>query len=238
MPESKNIYDPSYVSALFEEMSATYGVVNLLTSFGVTMLWRGYCLKQVPNHEVLTCCDLMSGMGELIPDIIRKFPSLRGITALDLCPQMSNKIKTNNTEYGFHIKVLQENVFNSSLSTDSFDCVVSSFGLKTFSPEQQRELAKVVNRILKPGGVFAFIEISLPRVILARAPFFFYLKYIVPFIGRILMGNPDNYRMLSVYTKAFNDSKHFYSCLKEIGLEVQYLSHFMGCCTGVAGRKL
>jgi demethylmenaquinone methyltransferase/2-methoxy-6-polyprenyl-1,4-benzoquinol methylase len=53
----------------------------------------------------------------------------------------------------------------------------------------------------------------------------------------MLLGNPDCYRMLGVYTEAFDNTSHFASCLREAGLEVILVSHFFGCATGVRGFK-
>lgn len=238
MDESLNIYDPRYISKLFDEMAATYGVVNLITSFGFTAVWRRYCVERLPVHTIENCCDLMSGMGELIPNLQQRFPGLKSLTALDLCPSMCKKIAENCSRLNTPLTILEEDVFQSSLPSARFDCVVSSFGLKTFSANQQRALAGVVSRILKPGGVFAFIELSLPKYVVLRAPLVFYLRYIVPQIGRVFLGNPDNYRMLSVYAEGFNDARYFQSCLVDEGLEAKYISHFFGCGTGVVGRKL
>jgi demethylmenaquinone methyltransferase/2-methoxy-6-polyprenyl-1,4-benzoquinol methylase len=180
----------------------------------------------------------MSGMGELIPNLSQRYPELKALTAVDLCPNMCRKIVENSNGINASLTVLEEDVFNSSLRSESFDCVVSSFGLKTLSTTQQRELAGIVNRILKPGGVFSFIEISLPKYKILRAPLVFYLRYIVPQIGRIFMGNPDSYRMLHKYTENFVDSRNFLAALVDQRLEAKYISHFFGCATGVVGRRV
>ena len=65
----------------------------------------------------------------------------------------------------------------------------------------------------------------------------FYLKRLIPIIGRMLLGNPDCYRMLGVYTEAFQNMSHFASCLRDAGLEVTLVTHFFGCATGVRGIK-
>lgn len=238
MDKNLNIYDPIYLTKLFDEMASTYGAVNLVTSFGLTALWRKYCVKNLPNQKVKNCCDLMSGMGELLPDIIRRYTSLESITAIDICPSMCENISKNTAGFNSTVKVLKEDIFNSSIEEGTFDCVVSSFGLKTFSLEQQEELARVINKILKPNGVFSLIELSLPKYAILRLPLVFYLRYVVPQIGRLFLGNPDNYRMLGVYTEKFRNSNHFYNCLVEQGFEVSKVSHFFGYATGVRGRKL
>lgn len=231
------IYDPLYVAALFSEMSATYGFTNLTASLGFAAIWRRFCVASLPDHQLETCCDLMSGMGELLTSVIRKHPELKEITAVDFCPEMCRAIEQTSLRQAVPVRILQEDVLRSTLPSNSFDCVLCSFGLKTFSPSQQRSLAQLVQRLLKPGGVFSFVEISVPHNRLIRHPFLSYIRTVVPKIGRMCLGNPLNYRMLGEYTERFGNAEVFSSYLREEGLYTEPLSHFFGCCTGVAGRK-
>jgi ubiquinone/menaquinone biosynthesis C-methylase UbiE len=77
----------------------------------------------------------------------------------------------------------------------------------------------------------------VPPLLPLRAAYMFYLKWVIPLIGRLLLGNPDCYRMLGVYTQAFGNATHFAGCLRKAGLEVDPVSYFFGCATGVRGRK-
>jgi demethylmenaquinone methyltransferase/2-methoxy-6-polyprenyl-1,4-benzoquinol methylase len=117
------------------------------------------------------------------------------------------------------------------------DVVVSSFGLKTFSAEQQERLAHKVAQILKPGGSYSFVEISVPPSRLLRPIYMFYLKRVIPLIGRLMLGDPSCYRMLGVYTEAFGNAHHFATYLRAAGLEARETSLFFGCATGVRGIK-
>jgi len=108
MAEQLNIYDPRHVSNLFHSMASTYGLVNVITSFGFTAIWRRYSLSQVSMHHIESCCDLMSGMGELIPSIKAKFPLLRTVAALDSCPAMCRKILVNHEWSGGTITVVPQ----------------------------------------------------------------------------------------------------------------------------------
>jgi ubiquinone/menaquinone biosynthesis C-methylase UbiE len=103
--------------------------------------------------------------------------------------------------------------------------------------EQQRRLAQTVAHLLKPGGAYSFVEISVPPFLPLRAAFMFYLTRLIPLIGRLLLGNPDSYRMLGVYTQAFDNATHFAGCLREAGLAVVPVSYLFGCATGVRGIK-
>ena len=65
----------------------------------------------------------------------------------------------------------------------------------------------------------------------------FYLNHVIPMIGRLALGNPDNYRILGVYTSAFEDCKATADCFTAAKLRVQYHSYFFGCATGITGLK-
>lgn len=57
--------------------------------------------------------------------------------------------------------------------------------------------------LLRMSGVYSFFELSVPLNRLLRPSYMFYLKPIIPIFGHLLLGNPDNYRMLGVYTAQF-----------------------------------
>ena len=54
----------------------------------------------------------------------------------------------------------------------------------------------------------------------------FYLSHVIPMIGRLALGNPDNYCLLGVYTSAFEDCKATADCFTAAKLRVQYHSYF------------
>ena len=58
-------YDSRAIQALFDEMAATYGVVNYISSFGFAARWRHQVVKNVLLTEKSYVVDLMSGMNEL-----------------------------------------------------------------------------------------------------------------------------------------------------------------------------
>lgn len=233
-----DIYDPSFVQHLFDEMSGTYGIVNLISSFGFARRWRRQCVRQLDFQPGTNVIDLMTGMGELCPDLSRRIGPTGHITALDLSSVMCHKARRyENKGLPCQVEVVQANVLQNELPSETFDVAVSSFGLKTFSSQQIEQLAAEVHRVLKPGGTFSFVEISVPRFALLRVPYLFYLKHVVPHIGRALMGNPDNYRMLGVYTQSFGDCHDVKAILQSAGLDTDLHSYFFGCATGLVGRK-
>ena len=227
-------YDAESIRALFDDMASTYGHINLISSFGFTARWRHQAVAGLPLASAGCVVDLMSGMGELWRSLARTLSASARVVGVDISPEMARRTQRM---WHFPVEVFVADVLAWDAQSALADVVVSSFGLKTFDREQQRRLARTVAQLLKPGGTYSFVEISVPPFLPLRAAFMFYLTRLIPLIGRLLLGNPDSYRMLGVYTQAFDNATHFAGCLREAGLEVVPVSYFFGCATGVRGIK-
>jgi ubiquinone/menaquinone biosynthesis C-methylase UbiE len=237
-PPTDDIYRSEFVRGLFQEMSATYGTVNVLSSFGFCIFWRRQCAAAVPIRPGETVVDFFSGMGELWPDVVRQAGANIRLTAVDFCPAMvARSRRTAERLPSADVTVLEEDVLANSIPAGSVDVVVSSFGLKTFTSEQRAALARETERILRPGGRFSYLEISVPPQRLLRWPYMFYVRFLVPMLGRLMLGNPDNYRLLGVYTDAFGNAAEFAEQCSAAGLTAEYKRYFFGCATGVVGEK-
>jgi ubiquinone/menaquinone biosynthesis C-methylase UbiE len=237
-PES-DIYDPEFISGMFDRMSKTYGLTNLISSFGFTSIWRHQCLNDLPKVKPQSIgYDLMSGMGESWGYIQNKIDNKSQIIALDISDEMNRKALIHlNRLRNKNIEIKKTNILNNDIPGNSADFIVSTFGIKTFNLTQQLKLASEIHRILKPGGAFALIEISKPKPILLKWMYMFYLKIMIPIIGKIFMGNSEDYKMLGKYCSEFENSQYFHSCLINLGANSTYKDYFFGCASGVYGTK-
>ncbi|MGY8767750.1 MAG: class I SAM-dependent methyltransferase [Pirellulales bacterium] len=238
MQPQKQLFEPKFVCELFTQMSKTYGLVNLVSSFGFSHLWRKQCVKLAQIESGMTVYDLMTGMGECWHLINRRLTNEGNLIALDFCPEMCRQAEVKQAGMPqLSTQVLQEDFLNNSLPAGSADRVVSSFGLKTFSPAQKEIAAQQVQRILKPGGLFSLIEISVPQNPLLKVFYMFYLNHVIPLIGKLFLGDPNNYKLLGTYTQHFQNAQTMGQHLEAAGLIVQYQSHFFGCATSLVGKK-
>ncbi|MEM7813222.1 MAG: class I SAM-dependent methyltransferase [Planctomycetota bacterium] len=233
-----DLYEAQFVRGLFDEMAGTYGAVNLIASLGFCVVWRRQCARAIdvgPDDAVL---DLMTGMGELCPSLAVRLGDGGRLLALDISPVMCARARRltplgEPTRY----EVIEADALDCPLPDGSVDAVFSSFGLKTFDDARLAVLAKEVARVLKPGGRFAFLEISVPPWPPLRWVYMFYINRLIPLIGRLCLGNPDNYRLLGVYTEAFGDCRRVVPPFEAAGLTVELKSYFFGCATGVIGQR-
>lgn len=233
-----SIYDPAYVQRLFDEMSTSYDRMNYLTSFGFSHRWRRQFVEAVGIRAGMKVCDLMAGRGECW-SAIQKMLGARGtLIAVDFSSGMlrgaHGRIKSPRA---LEIEIRHEDVLKTEIESASIDVVVSGFGLKTFSPSQLEQLAQQVFRILKPGGLFSFVDVSVPPALPLRVAYMFYLKRIIPLLGRLLLGNPESYRMLGVYTERFRNCHLAREAFEGAGLTTRAESYFYGCATGLTGIR-
>ncbi|TYC14085.1 methyltransferase domain-containing protein [Bizionia gelidisalsuginis] len=234
-----DIYEPKFVEKLFDKMSTSYSKMNYITSFGFSERWRKQCVEEINIEKGKTTVDLMTGMGECWKHILKNSDNTSKLIAIDFSTEMINRARKKKLKYkGYNIDVLKENIFQNSIPNNSADYVISGFGLKTFNNKQLEKLAIEINRILKPGGKFSLIDVSVPNRTLLTPFYMFYLKKMVPVFGKLFLGNPETYKLLGVYTEAFKNSGAVHNIFRNSKFEVENVDYFYGCATGIKGYKI
>lgn len=233
----RKIYSEKFVKNLFAEMSKTYGKVNILTSFGLNYFWRKKTVHTLPN-PAFKVADLMTGSGGCLNHIHKKFPHLSSLDLIDWCSEMCALAQANVSRKNIsNVKVLNCDARMIPVSDGYYDTITSCFGLKTFSSDDLRILVDEIIRILKPGGQISLLEISLPHNRFLKFFYKFYLKICVPLLGKILLGNPNNYRMLWYYTFNFKNCDHVSELLKNKNCHLIKISYLFGTATQIIAIK-
>lgn len=234
----QEIYSNDYVKQLFDSIAPTYDKVNAITSLGFSKYWRKQFIHKIKIDTSSKVLDLMCGMGECWPYILKASSNSIDLTGVDLSSEMIKISEKKHRAIVNRSKIICGDVFETNFEASSFDVVISGFGLKTLSLDNIEQLASLVHRVLKPGGQFAFIEMSVPKQILIRWGFMLYLKRVIPFIGRLFLGNPHNYKMLGRYTEQFIGIEKVAETFKKAGLSVEITPLTMGCTMVLSGTKV
>ncbi len=238
--DKDDIYDPDYVAGLFDRCSGNYRWWSAISSLGFIWLWRRQCVGRlvVPAQANPVVIDLMAGTGEIWPHVLRRFPGLATIMALDISPRMHREaVGRLHGRYADRITHLAADALRADLPENHADIVVSTFGLKTFNADQQAILARQIARMLKPGGSFALIEASDPKGWVLRPLFRLYLDRVLPLIERLFLHGAQDFSMIGTYSRNFQNCAQMEAALRAAGLQVTMKRHFFGCATSVAGEK-
>ncbi|MCZ8544268.1 class I SAM-dependent methyltransferase [Mesorhizobium qingshengii] len=237
---SEDIYDPQFVKGVFDRCSSQYITFSWICSFGFTERWRRQCVKSMPapTGPDPEGYDLMAGTGEVWPHLLKRFPDIGAITAVDISSGMHHRAMERLHAHRAHkIAFVEDDVLASDLPKESADFIISTFGLKTFNGKQHAKLAKLTARCLKPGGVFCMIEASDPKGWWLRPLYLFHLKVMLPLIERVLLRGAQDFARIGTYSTNFGDASAFAEMLRAEGLDVEFKRFFFGCATAVAGRK-
>lgn len=236
--EKDSFYQPEFVRELFNKMSGSYERMNYITSFGFSIRWREQSVSWFPStDEKVKILDLMCGMGETWNFLRRKFPNAE-IDALDFSPEMLKFAEARNkNKFGNKIRIIEEDFLKNTLRSEYYDYVVCAYGLKTFDEEQIEFMAKETQRVLKNGGKFSFVEVSKPISPFLLHTFGFYLKTIIPVLGKAFLGNPEQYQMLWKYTEKFGNVNKVLPIFGEYFSLTATMNHFGGCASTILGFK-
>lgn len=208
---SKDIYDAKFVKHVFDKCSRTYIAFSFLCSFGFTERWRRQCIGIMPTPLAVKPAgyDLMAGTGEIWPHLLKRFPGIAAITAVDISSGMHRlAMKRLHRHRAHKIDFIEDDVLASNLPRSSADFVVSTFGLKTFNGHQQIKLAKFIAHCLKPGGVFSLIEASDPKGWWLRPLFLLHLKVVLPAIEKLFLKGAQDFAMIGTYTSNLRCFSH------------------------------
>jgi demethylmenaquinone methyltransferase/2-methoxy-6-polyprenyl-1,4-benzoquinol methylase len=216
-------------------MSGSYERTNLITSFGFSRRWRLQAVERLGLRPGMAVQDWMTGMGEGWSPILRRIGPGGSLVGIDLSAGMLRHARGRlATRPDGRITVIEDDLFEADLGDASADAVLCLFGVKTLRPPDRERFVAELARVLKPGGSYSLIEVSVPGWLPLRMAYLFYLKRVIPLLGRIL---PENYRMLGIYTERFGDCRQLVPLLRAAGLEAHHAQSFFGCATGVWGSR-
>jgi demethylmenaquinone methyltransferase/2-methoxy-6-polyprenyl-1,4-benzoquinol methylase len=125
---------------------------------------------------------------------------------------------------------------NLSFEDDTFDVVTIAFGIRNF--EQLAAGLQEMNRVLKPGGQLAILELSEPEHFPAKQGYFFYSRVLIPALGRLFSKDGRAYSYLPQSIKAFPKKEAMKQLLLDSNFsKVEVKTFTMGTCSFYLATK-
>ena len=102
-----------------------------------------------------------------------------------------------------------------TFADNSFDAATVSFGVRNF--EDIDKSFQEVRRVVKPGGVFLFIELTTPDKSPMKELYSTYTKYVMPFLSGLFDTEQRAYQYLPESIAAFPQGREMMLILKKNG---------------------
>ncbi len=203
------------VRRMFDTISGNYDGLNRLITFGTDVRWRKRLIRRVSETHPETVLDIATGTGDLALAFART--PARKIIGLDLSPGMLEvgRQKVVRQELGDKVEMVLGDSEALEFPDGSFDAVTVAFGVRNF--ENLEKGLSEIYRVLKPGGIFAVLETSVPQKQPFRWGYNLYGRHVLPLLGKLFSREGKAYSYLSESAAAFPHGEQFNNILGKIG---------------------
>lgn len=203
------------VEEMFDNISERYDFLNHFLSLGIDKIWRKKVRRHVAATGALQILDVATGTADLAIELT-KIPNAK-IIGIDISRGMLDRgdVKIERLQLEKRIQLQQADSENLPFEDETFDAITVSFGVRNF--ENLESGMKEMLRVLKPGGMLAVLEFSKPRNWFFSAVYWFYFKYILPTLGRLISKDATAYTYLPESVAAFPEGEKFADLAKSFG---------------------
>lgn len=204
------------VQQMFAKLSPKYDLMNDILSFGIHHLWRAKTVEKANIDRPVKLLDCATGTGDLaiaFSKAITKNSQKFGfslddceIIATDFCPEMFEFAIPKASGLALPIRFEFADVMELHYPDGYFDISSISFGIRNVDNPQigVAELARVV----KSGGKVMILEFGQPTGWIS-APYNFYSKKVMPFLGKLIAKNRSAYTYLPNTAAKFPSREKF-----------------------------
>lgn len=203
------------VTKMFDTISKEYDGLNRVITFGIDIKWRNKVVALVGETHPETILDIATGTGDLAINLVKT--NAKKIIGLDISEGMLDvgrkKIINKNLEQT--ITMIVGDSENLSFEDDTFDAITVAFGIRNFE-NLEKGLSEIL-RVLKPNGIFAILETSVPIKTPYKQGYKFYTKHILPTIGKLFSKDRLAYSYLSESAFVFPHGEELNNILRKIG---------------------
>ncbi|MDR2572967.1 MAG: ubiquinone/menaquinone biosynthesis methyltransferase [Desulfovibrio sp.] len=203
------------VAGMFGRIARFYDLLNRLLSFGLDRFWRAVLARKALENGGMTALDLAAGTLDVSLALRRLRPKII-VAALDFCPAMLARGRRKlEGENSLRVLPVVADAKCLPVKAASTDCITVAFGIRNILP-RQAAYAEML-RVLRPGGRVCILEFGSGRERIWGGIYNFYLKAILPGIGRVISRDKTAYGYLAESIRAFPTARDLEAELLEAG---------------------
>ncbi len=201
---------------MFDNISETYDLLNLVLSFRMDYIWRKKSIQSIKNNPE-KILDIATGTADFAI-MAAKYTNAK-IIGVDISKKMlsigNKKIKKNELSNRILLKL--GDAEQLPFKNNSFQAITSGFGVRNF--ENIETGLSEMHRVLEKDGVLIILEPSKPSKFPVKQLYNIYFRYILPLLGKIISKDKNAYTYLTNSVNAFPPKKAFLKKLQETGFK-------------------
>jgi len=204
------------VADMFNNIAPKYDFLNHLLSMGIDKGWRRKAVANFKSNPPKHLLDIATGTADFAIVANELIKAVK-ITGVDISEGMLKEGRKKIEKKGLrdNIELLYGDSEQLPFTDDTFDGAMVAFGVRNFS-DLDKGLSEIY-RVLKPGSKFVVLEFSKPGRIPVKQLYWFYFRYVLPVVGRIVSKDAAAYSYLPESVRVFPDGKYFLERLIKAG---------------------
>lgn len=229
------------VDEVFDKAAPRYDLMNDLMSGGLHRLWKDIFASKVrPSKKApFRHLDVAGGTGDIAFRVARAGSVATEIVILDINAAMleEGRRRAGKQHFDAALRFVEANAEELPFATGSFDAYTIAFGIRNV-PRIDKALAEAY-RVLRRGGRFLCLEFSDVDVPLLGRLYETYSFRIIPFIGRLVVGDDKPYRYLVESITRFPNAESFCARIDNAGFSRASFTRLSGGIVAIhSGWKL
>ncbi len=205
------------VAAMFNNIAPRYDLLNHLLSMGIDKGWRKKAVSLFKDNPPKHLLDIATGTADFAISALKINPGK--ITGIDISEGMLEVGRKKIAEKGLQdrIELLYGDSEKLPFSDNTFDGAMVAFGVRNFG-DLNKGLSDIY-RVLKPGAKLVVLEFSSPKSFPVKQLYWFYFRYVLPMVGKMVSKDSAAYTYLPASVKVFPDGKQFLDRLIQTGFD-------------------
>jgi len=222
------------VHHVFENIYTKYDSMNSIISFQRHKAWRKDTMKRMNVQAGEMALDVCCGTGDWSISLAEAVGETGKVIGLDFSKNMLSIAEEKKNDLQLNqLELVHGNAMELPYEDNCFDYVTIGFGLRNV-PDYMTVL-KEMHRVVKPGGKVVCIETSQPTLIGYRQAYYFYFRFIMPVLGKLIAKSYKEYSWLQESAKDFPGKKELKQMFLEAGFNKVEMKSYTG---GVAAMHM
>jgi demethylmenaquinone methyltransferase/2-methoxy-6-polyprenyl-1,4-benzoquinol methylase len=208
---------PARIAGMFDAIAGRYDFLNHVLSAGIDRRWRTRAIRSLALTGRERVLDLCTGTGDLAIEAMRATPSAARVVGVDFAGAMLaiGRDKVAAARLTPAIALVRGDAMRIPMADSSVDAVTIAFGIRNVAdvPAACRD----IHRVLKPGGRLAILEFAVPTLPVFTQCYMWYVRHVLPRIGRAVSRHDAAYQYLQASIEAFAAPEEFVTILRKSG---------------------
>jgi demethylmenaquinone methyltransferase/2-methoxy-6-polyprenyl-1,4-benzoquinol methylase len=208
---------PERIAGMFDAIAGRYDLLNHLLSAGIDSRWRTRAIASLALTGRERVLDVCTGTGDLAIAALRAQPPAARVVGVDFAGAMLRvgRDKVMRAGLADRLALVRGDAMRIPAGDATVDGVTVAFGIRNV--EDVPAACAELHRVLTPGGRLAILEFAVPTAPGVSAVYLWYLRHLLPRIGRLVSRHDAAYGYLPASIDAFTAPEAFVKILQQTG---------------------